>query len=490
MKEPFIIGDAFAIRGGEQVQLRLDGIQGERIAFMCAPVPPLPSPSKEQSFLGQPVEQFCVVGAELHNGKWQWMQLAPDTKELIGELLFDSGLERGKWYGAIITSTPPPAAGDAIAALIKARDCLHRVCAEQAFELKASIPARPGVDDDLVIGDGIEAGLDALQRPAPAPVHGEREAAVRATISELISATFNAAGWPENSLMREQASGRIQEKREALLALALQPSPPAAVERDIDLRCPACEETMRVEFPSGRVALWTQPDRGLSYGNKKGVFSKATISAVATDRSCEGGHVASKQSSAGGSGMDATSGTPGGPEAHAGVVEDSRTKEVTAAVEREGVVEERRVWLQIRKDDLSAVHAALDEAGAERGDQLAVVDRIASLGRFLADTQTWDGLLQTLDKHWPESFIPTKEDDPERDTGARIVSLLRWVSQLRAEVARHREAWDCLVGMEPGEIGMDYGRGWEGLRMHAQGLRPKKARNIDHARMQERKANG
>lgn len=104
----FVISDAFALRGGEKVMLRTDGIGPERIAFMCAPVPALPSPSCEKTHRGPPVEQFCIVGAELHNGRWQWMQLAPDTKEYIGDLLFDHGLERGKWHGAVIVSPDGP----------------------------------------------------------------------------------------------------------------------------------------------------------------------------------------------------------------------------------------------------------------------------------------------------------------------------------------------------------------------------------------------
>lgn len=58
----------------------------------------------------------------------------------------------------------------ALQALIdKARECLFRVCERQAFKLTACVPARPGVDDDLVIGDGLEAGKEAvaLMRSAP-----------------------------------------------------------------------------------------------------------------------------------------------------------------------------------------------------------------------------------------------------------------------------------------------------------------------------------
>lgn len=94
-----IIHDAFALRGGERVQLRIEGVGAEdTMAVMVAPVPALPEPSLAMTPDG-PVEQFCVIGAEIHNGLWQWMQLAPSTKEVIGDVLFESGLERGKWYG-------------------------------------------------------------------------------------------------------------------------------------------------------------------------------------------------------------------------------------------------------------------------------------------------------------------------------------------------------------------------------------------------------
>lgn len=97
------IGDTFAIRNGERVRLRLRGTEPEdTMAFMCASVPALPTPSCERSASGKTVESYCVVGAELVNGKWQWMQLAPDTKEHIGNLLFDFGLERNVWHGALI----------------------------------------------------------------------------------------------------------------------------------------------------------------------------------------------------------------------------------------------------------------------------------------------------------------------------------------------------------------------------------------------------
>jgi hypothetical protein len=42
--------------------------------------------------------------------------------------------------------------------------------------------------------------------------------------------------------------------------------------------------------------------------------------------------------------------------------------------------------------------------------------------------------MELLDEHWPESMIPTLNDDETRDTGPRIVSLMRWVKTLKTEV--------------------------------------------------------
>lgn len=50
--------------------------------------------------------------------------------------------------------------------------------------------------------------------------------------------------------------------------------------------------------------------------------------------------------------------------------------------------------------------------------------------------RSWAGLMQLLDHHWPDDIWPTlHHDDLARDTGARLISLLRWVDQLRAQLA-------------------------------------------------------
>lgn len=61
---------------------------------------------------------------------------------------------------------------------------------------------------------------------------------------------------------------------------------------------------------------------------------------------------------------------------------------------------------------------------------------------------SWAGLMELLDEHWPADIFPTRfEDDPKRDAGPRIVSLMRWVDQLQAKV----RAVEVLHHPIPGE---------------------------------------
>lgn len=52
----------------------------------------------------------------------------------------------------------------------------------------------------------------------------------------------------------------------------------------------------------------------------------------------------------------------------------------------------------------------------------------------VARLHSWDGLMELLDERWPEDIFPTMEDSAKRDLGPRIVSLVRWVARLRAQV--------------------------------------------------------
>jgi hypothetical protein len=46
---------------------------------------------------------------------------------------------------------------------------------------------------------------------------------------------------------------------------------------------------------------------------------------------------------------------------------------------------------------------------------------------------SWDGLMSLLDEHYPESVFPTADDREGRDSGPRIVSLIRQLNRLRAD---------------------------------------------------------
>lgn len=51
---------------------------------------------------------------------------------------------------------------------------------------------------------------------------------------------------------------------------------------------------------------------------------------------------------------------------------------------------------------------------------------------------SWAGLMELLDEHYPADLIPTAPDDPARDTGPRIVSLIRRVDAAEAAIERVR----------------------------------------------------
>lgn len=52
---------------------------------------------------------------------------------------------------------------------------------------------------------------------------------------------------------------------------------------------------------------------------------------------------------------------------------------------------------------------------------------------------TWDVLMAQLDRHYPaDIFGSTAGDNPERDPGPRIVSLIRRINEIRQGVRRAR----------------------------------------------------
>lgn len=84
------------------------------------------------------------------------------------------------------------------------------------------------------------------------------------------------------------------------------------------------------------------------------------------------------------------------------------------------------------KECIAKLEAKLDKQQRyDAGTQELIdggIQRIAELEAELAD-RSWDTLMSLLDEHWSAKVFPTtyKVDEPERDVGPRIVSLLRWV---------------------------------------------------------------
>lgn len=46
---------------------------------------------------------------------------------------------------------------------------------------------------------------------------------------------------------------------------------------------------------------------------------------------------------------------------------------------------------------------------------------------------SWDALMELLDAHYPESIFPTTVDNPDRDPGPRIISLIRHLDEARKQ---------------------------------------------------------
>ncbi|MFG3340558.1 hypothetical protein [Glycomyces sp. NPDC048151] len=61
---------------------------------------------------------------------------------------------------------------------------------------------------------------------------------------------------------------------------------------------------------------------------------------------------------------------------------------------------------------------------------------------------SWDGLMALVEQHYPENIFPTIAGPDQRDPGPRIVSLVRWVDRLRAELADRPSRRDLLVTEE------------------------------------------
>lgn len=107
MENNWLDNEAFAIRDHERVQLVTERPSGGHyIAVMARSVEMPPgdrSPVRPAD--GARVEQAVIVACEFgrKNQCWHWVKLSPPTKEFIGDLLFDNGAEKDRWYYAEIT---------------------------------------------------------------------------------------------------------------------------------------------------------------------------------------------------------------------------------------------------------------------------------------------------------------------------------------------------------------------------------------------------
>lgn len=99
--------EVFAIRDGERVELtNVRPNQGRWLAVMARSVempdgPKVPVRTCDSA----PVEQAAILACEMNRSRhaWQWLQISPASKEIIGDLLFDSGAEKDRWYYAIFS---------------------------------------------------------------------------------------------------------------------------------------------------------------------------------------------------------------------------------------------------------------------------------------------------------------------------------------------------------------------------------------------------
>lgn len=64
--------------------------------------------------------------------------------------------------------------------------------------------------------------------------------------------------------------------------------------------------------------------------------------------------------------------------------------------------------------------------------QMAAKEHPAHVAEVIVEElPAWDVLMSILDKTYPVSVFPTLPDDPDRDPGPRIVSLIRRINEIR-----------------------------------------------------------
>lgn len=82
-----------------------------------------------------------------------------------------------------------------------------------------------------------------------------------------------------------------------------------------------------------------------------------------------------------------------------------------------------------------------------REDIPALVDEVERLREEMDGmvSRDWRGLMAILEDIYPEDIFPTMADDPKRDAGPRIVSLLRVVDELRKRLRAQLTITDEMV---------------------------------------------
>lgn len=97
-----VTNEAFALRSGEVV--RVSDTEPEArwryLAVMLRTVTMPPGERQpERQTDGAKVEQLAILACERVDGKWQWVQLSPPTKEAIGDYMLDScECDQDKWH--------------------------------------------------------------------------------------------------------------------------------------------------------------------------------------------------------------------------------------------------------------------------------------------------------------------------------------------------------------------------------------------------------
>ena len=86
-------------------------------------------------------------------------------------------------------------------------------------------------------------------------------------------------------------------------------------------------------------------------------------------------------------------------------------------------------------DIVERAKAALEDTGCS--DDMMDFFRVGLVRELVAELDrlhTWDGLMSLVDEHYPTDIFPHfagASDNPDRDPGPRILSLLREVDRLR-----------------------------------------------------------